>query len=135
MKVITVRQPWAHAIIHGGKDVENRSWGTLHRGPVAIHAGMAVDSSPKALQVPSPPMTLIPRGAIIGVVDLVDVVTDSTSKWVDLEAGEFQWVLENPRSIEPITHTGALGLRTLPEDVEMSILFALLGGKAASERL
>ena len=24
MRVLTVRQPWAWAIIHGGKDVENR---------------------------------------------------------------------------------------------------------------
>ncbi|EFQ84750.1 hypothetical protein HMPREF0063_10091 [Aeromicrobium marinum DSM 15272] len=40
MRVLTVRQPWAWAIIHGGKDVENRVR-TLgpYRGPVAIHAG------------------------------------------------------------------------------------------------
>lgn len=26
MKVITVRQPWASAIIWGGKNIENRTW-------------------------------------------------------------------------------------------------------------
>lgn len=44
MRVLTVRQPWAWAIIHGGKDVENRvrSLGP-YRGPVAIHAGLGWD--------------------------------------------------------------------------------------------
>ena len=40
MRILTVRQPWAWAIIHGGKDVENRSTSIAgaYRGPVAIHA-------------------------------------------------------------------------------------------------
>ncbi|NQX36268.1 hypothetical protein HQQ85_15870 [Herbiconiux sp. VKM Ac-2851] len=44
MRVLTVRQPWAWAIIHGGKDVENRVRNIAgdYRGPVAIHAGLAV---------------------------------------------------------------------------------------------
>ena len=44
LRVLTVRQPWAWAIVHGQKDVENRvrSLGP-YRGPVAIHAGLAVD--------------------------------------------------------------------------------------------
>ena len=39
---LTVIQPWAWAIAHGGKDVENRSWPyphELHRHRIAIHAG------------------------------------------------------------------------------------------------
>lgn len=44
LRVLTVRQPWAWAIIHGGKDVENRvrSLGP-YRGQVAIHASLALD--------------------------------------------------------------------------------------------
>ena len=38
-KILTVRQPWAWAIAHGGKTTENRSQPTRHRGPVLIHAG------------------------------------------------------------------------------------------------
>lgn len=43
MRLLTVRQPWAWAIIHGGKDVENRIRNLAgdYRGPVAIHAGLA----------------------------------------------------------------------------------------------
>ncbi len=44
-KAISVRQPWAEAIIRGGKNVENRSWMTKYRGLIAIHAGMATDDS------------------------------------------------------------------------------------------
>lgn len=39
MKVLTVRQPWAWAIAHGGKDVENRATLWRYRGPLLIHAG------------------------------------------------------------------------------------------------
>lgn len=44
MKAITVRQPWAWAIMHGGKDIENRSRNIAgkYRGPVVIHAGKAI---------------------------------------------------------------------------------------------
>lgn len=41
MRAITVKQPWAWAIAHGGKSIENRSRGTTYRGPLAIHAGLA----------------------------------------------------------------------------------------------
>ena len=38
---LTIRQPWAWAIVHGGKDVENRSRSLgPYRGLVAIHAGL-----------------------------------------------------------------------------------------------
>lgn len=39
MKALTVQQPWAWAIVHGGKDVENRTTAWKHRGQLAIHAG------------------------------------------------------------------------------------------------
>jgi hypothetical protein len=26
MKALTIKQPWVHAILHEGKDIENRSW-------------------------------------------------------------------------------------------------------------
>lgn len=43
MKALTVRQPWAWAIIHGGKNVENRGAGftKTYRGPLLIHASGA----------------------------------------------------------------------------------------------
>lgn len=38
MKALTLTQPWASLVAAGEKTVETRSWGTPHRGPVAIHA-------------------------------------------------------------------------------------------------
>src|SRR4029077_7780438 len=38
MKARTFRKPYAWAIIHGGKDIENRNWNTSYRGPLLIHA-------------------------------------------------------------------------------------------------
>lgn len=38
-KALTIIQPWASAIAFGGKDIENRTWFSNFRGPLAIHAG------------------------------------------------------------------------------------------------
>lgn len=45
MRVLTVRQPWAWAIVNGGKGVENRvrNIAGQYRGPLAIHAGLTFD--------------------------------------------------------------------------------------------
>ena len=37
---LSVRQPWAWAIVSGYKDVENRTWKTNYRGDLWIHAGL-----------------------------------------------------------------------------------------------
>ena len=42
---LSVRQPWAWAIVNGFKDVENRSWATAYRGPLLLHAGQQFDSA------------------------------------------------------------------------------------------
>ena len=89
MRILTVRQPWAWAIIHGGKDVENRVRNIAggYRGPVAIHVALAdAENAPESLWLQhsdwyrartAQPKKFDPawpdRGNIIGVVDLVDV--------------------------------------------------------------
>lgn len=52
MRILTVRQPWVWAIIHGGKDVENRvrNIAGSYRGPVAIHVALAdAEHAPESL--------------------------------------------------------------------------------------
>ncbi|GAA3730332.1 hypothetical protein GCM10022239_03660 [Leifsonia bigeumensis] len=97
MRILTVRQPWAWAIIHGGKNVENRPQNLAgdYRGPIAIHAGKEWDlrggrsgliwdalsddfgwpvGAEAARHDPRPGFDAIrPLGAIIGVVNLVGV--------------------------------------------------------------
>lgn len=85
MRAITVRQPWAWAIVHAGKDVENRTRNIAgsYRGPLAIHAGLSTASVEEAMYDPrvrTPYSELVDQGrrpdlrygAILGVVDLVD---------------------------------------------------------------
>lgn len=38
MRGLSIKHPWAWAIVHAGKCVENRDWYCDHRGPVFIHA-------------------------------------------------------------------------------------------------
>lgn len=79
MKALTVQQPWAWAILHGGKDVENRTQTWSHRGLLAIHAGARV--SDRGLRdVPAITNRQLERsdlvtGAVIGTVHLTDVHT------------------------------------------------------------
>lgn len=112
MLALTIRQPWAWAIIHAGKDVENRSWPTNYRGPLAIHAAIKDDTEAMRSPVLHRAIGLQPyqpiHGAVIGIVDVTDCVRDSASPWaVD---GFWHWQLSNPRSIKPVHYRGQPGL-------------------------
>lgn len=148
MRILTVRQPWAWALIHGGKDVENRVRNIAgdYRGPVAIHAGL--EDEPLAwvdwrIASVSDRYTgrlrneaaSEARGAIIGVVNLWAVHQDRDSgnccphrpsggpggsPWAERDV--WHLCLSDPRPLaEPIPYKGALGLRTLPDDVADAI--------------
>jgi hypothetical protein len=112
MKALTVKNPWAWAIINAGKDIENRSWRTLYRGPLAIHAAASPRTDAQLPRgVPRPDPEDLVDAAILGVVDLIDVVERSKSKWFQ---GEFGWVLANPRRLSsPLPCKGRLGLWSL----------------------
>lgn len=112
MKALTIRQPWAWAILHAGKGIENRSWTTSYRGPLAIHAAVTYAAKAKLPRgVRPPPREDLPSGAIVGVVDLVDVVEHSSSRWF---GGPFGFVLVNPRAFaRPLPCKGRLNLWSL----------------------
>jgi len=127
MKAITVRQPWAWAIIYAGKDIENRSWPTSLRGTIAIHAAKgltrseyeeAIKSFPRRYRKEWPAFEGITRGAILGLVDLVGCVADSKSSWFQ---GDYGFVLKNPRPTKPIYCSGALRFWNLPPDIERKL--------------
>jgi len=114
MKILSVRQPWAHLIIHGGKDIENRKWKTNYRGDVLIHASKAYSSSANLPNLPDGMRNSFQFGGVIGVAELVDCVSASKSKWFE---GPFGFVLRNPRPIPFIEWPGALGLRDVPPEL------------------
>lgn len=85
VRVLSVQQPWAWAIVEGYKRVENRTWTTRHRGPVLIHAGVtvrgpAIEYLREEFRLQAPSRSEIDRGCIVGIAELVDVVTRKNSK-------------------------------------------------------
>ena len=97
------------------------------RGPLLIHAGKNADPDPEATSrllwtMADPEALRQPRAAwqareaIIGVVHLADVLTDSRSPWA--AAGRYHWVFEFPSPIDPaIPCRGRPGLWVPPAAV------------------
>lgn len=119
VKALSVRQPWAWAIIYGGKDVENRSWQAVNhglnvRGRVAIHASKTMGKGEyeqardfmHGFGVSCPEPALLRRGGIIGSVEVLDVVSHSDSPWF---TGPRGLILANPEPCEFIGVKGCLG--------------------------
>jgi hypothetical protein len=106
-KVLTVRQPWAHLIIAGIKPIENRVWQTSYRGTILIHAGQSYDRWPDLeREFEIDPKRLV-YGAVIGSVELIDIVTEHPSPFF---FGPYGWVLQSPRPIDPVPLRGQLRL-------------------------
>jgi hypothetical protein len=127
MKALSVRAPWWWFILHG-KDIENRDWFTRQRGTIYLHAGKwwrgqevyhdwmyGLSVNPK-LRVPphSSAWDLHSRcGCIVGTIDVVDCVEQSSSPWFQ---GKYGFVLANPvQFINPIPFKGALGFFEVPD--------------------
>ena len=119
MKAISIKQPWAIAIFRG-KDVENRTKPSKHRGPLLIHASLRSDK--EANEIFKRDFPSIIRivdfwvlGCIIGKVEMVDCVTEHPSRWF---AGPYGYVFENPVLFrKPIPYKGMLGLFNVPDEV------------------
>jgi len=122
MKAITIKQPWVHAILHEGKDIENRSWQRSFRDWIAIHASAKpvrdVDF-PRGHRVPE--LSTLDYSAICGVARVTDIVTKSRSKWFwrpDDGSINFGWVLTDVTPLsKPIACKGALGLWEIPQEI------------------
>lgn len=148
MKVLSLTQPYATLVAIGAKHIETRSWATTYRGPLAIHAAKglgpvggetglaqlcACEPFLSALATPMVGRGMIkpsqlPRGVIIAVVELVDVVTiignwqyeahgfkvipdEPERSFGNYSGGRWAWLLRNVRRLrEPIPARGSLGL-------------------------
>lgn len=133
-RALTVCQPYASALIMvypGGrrlKIVENRTWPTNFRGPLLIHAGKShvwTDDYESVLFDPirigrrftmpsaDDSFELLPMGAILGQVTLVDCVSTDAGRQIDpgFASGPWCWVMDDPISFDtPIPCLGAQGL-------------------------
>lgn len=134
LDALTLIQPWAYAVAHLGKPIENRAWRPPSRNigrPLAIHAGKSYDEEGadwirSRFGVLVPPADQLARGAIVAVVTLATCVEESVFE--DIEAhprihagrpwfvGPFGWVLTNLVVLpHPVTIRGAQKLWRVPE--------------------
>lgn len=138
MKAITIIQPYAELIARGDKRVENRTWVTHYRGPLAIHAGVArsyqgcdVRAIAETHGVDASELVF---GCVVAVAELVDCVKMAENRGRDSQrqpfvvpvwarekypwlidhhyaTGPVCWVLQNVRRLsEPVRAVGWQGL-------------------------
>ena len=140
VRALSVRQPWAWAIIHGGKSVENRVWRRVPRFtlPVtlAIHAGRT--PHPEGLADPRVAAAVeraglidvesaMSLGAIVGLVTLEDVHPDRgcCRPWGESApyGTAIHLVLRDPHALaRPVRYQGRLGLWDLELPVAAEVL-------------
>ena len=122
IKAISLKQPWATLVILGAKVYETRSWKANYRGPLAIHASRSFTEQLARLCAHEPYRSVLqragykcgwdlPRGVILGTVELVEVyATDEldprTLSATELAFGDFRprrfaFQLANPKAWDP----------------------------------
>lgn len=143
MKALSLTQPWATLVVTGEKRIETRSWSTRHEGVIAIHAAKSFPRLAQEICVnedvfnealrrhgylfPSD----LPTGAIIGTARLIgcrrteDISAQLSTQELefgDYHEGRFAWFLSDWIAIpETIPCRGALGLWTVPPDIEKAL--------------
>jgi hypothetical protein len=80
---LSIRQPWIDMIVRGVKTMEIRNWTVKRRGLIALHAPRRIDFSAAYFYGYKQPWTL-PRGKVIALAEITDVVELDNESWVDL---------------------------------------------------
>lgn len=131
MRAISLWQPWASLWASGRKVHETRHWATDYRGPLAIHAAQKLDQVSMELdeilldQFGSMWRRELPRGAIVGVCQLIDCVStdDGPASLDDEAAGDwspsrFAWRGAEFRIFKrPIEWSGRQGFFSVPDGI------------------
>jgi hypothetical protein len=133
MLALTLHQPWAFAVAHLGKDVENRGWpppAKVIDQRIAIHAGLHVDREAmdhlRRIGIALPDSLV--AGAVVATVRVAGVrewrkawpTQPPLSRWF---TGPFGWQLEDVLALaKPVPCKGRQGLWRLPDDVEARVL-------------
>ena len=128
LRALTIRQPWADAIVHGAKRVENRTWAAPakhHGSRVLLHAAAGCDRTvlvlpDGSLPAPEPMWT---RGALMAVATLTgchQAAGDCCVPWG--EPGVWHWQFTDVRPLpEPIPCKGALGLWAVAPELQRTL--------------
>jgi hypothetical protein len=120
LPALSVRHPYAWAIVRGFKPVENRDRATSFRGDFFIHAGKTeekesvrdvlelisgltgIDATTHAADYRNEAV----RGAVVGKGKIADCVADHGSVWF---SGTFGFIIENATPIAPVPCRGPFG--------------------------
>lgn len=110
MKALSLRQPWANAVLYLGKCIENRRWNTRFRGEFLIHAATAMTEREyrdavyfcedvlgvqASLTIDAafgrhPGTTrILKRGGIVGIAKLVDVIPPNDTVDIGRDWGHY----------------------------------------------
>lgn len=140
MKALTISQPYASLIASGEKFVENRTWYTDYRGPLAIHAGKGTQYLTRAELASYPTSCIVAvanlvacvdldrarrsheRGLAFGALSRTGITLDQFLNHEHTE-GPICWVLQDVRKLDPfVPCSGARGLwdfdeSLIPEEV------------------
>jgi hypothetical protein len=144
MKALSISQPWAWAILHAGKRIENRDWKPpkwIIGQTIAIHAAKSWDenaaefidkASGEILVVPELAKLCPPyrkdhiAGAIVGTCKIHSVIENAEDAPLLQEGwfmGDYGWVLHDVKLLEhPVPCRGALGFWDVPPDVNKKSL-------------
>lgn len=145
MRCLSLWQPWASLCVIGAKRFETRHWSTLYRGPLLIHAAKKFTNDLRqtclnepfraALKATDATLGDIPRGGVIGVVDLVAIWRTHDGPYLfngverrDIGAeeyafgnyaeGRYAWELKNPRRFTTaIPYRGLQQLFNVPDEL------------------
>jgi hypothetical protein len=97
-RALSIRQPFVELILIGKKTAEFRSKKTHKRERVYLYASKKVND---VKEYPYDQAMLLPRGLIVGSVDIVDC---------EKTADGYAWILENPRR-----HEASISVKGTPQ--------------------
>jgi len=148
MKALTIKAPWAQAIVHGTKRIENRTWkphADVIGKRIAIHCGKSL-ARPRDYDDPRASVQLdeahrwcvgtgrVEAGHIIGTARVSGYVGPSRAVgggglWSADQIiavrdhpwwiGPIGWLLEDVRAVEPVAARGQVGMWTVPENINL----------------
>lgn len=132
MRALSIRQPWAWAILHAGKDVENRAWKNAWApsGELLLHAAKGCTDpefreAARAIEEVSgrrpPPLDQLARGGIVGSFRVVRAVRQEhpASRWA--VPGLVHLHLSQVRALPFVELPGQLGFFEVPPSVVMRL--------------
>ena len=103
MRALSIRQPWAELILRGHKTIECRSRPTRIHGRVWIYASQTRAGAAHRGAARIPDADALPRGVIVGSVELVGCrplrSSDSVAACVTIDFDGYAWLLANPQRL------------------------------------